>query len=160
MGVIGETLLYSLLSVSGTPITDVRSQKEWQTKGVDFIWNGLKMDAKFDTQTPRTKNIALETISVRKGEEIVKRGWIYESQADVIVYIYLWGESWKFVIFTPEEARNIILPEHKRSLVRNVNYTGEVVLVPESKFKRYCEVPLASSMDEANILVELMRKMV
>lgn len=160
MGVIGETLLYSLLSTSNTPITDVRNQKEWQTKGVDFIWNGLKLDAKFDTQTTKTKNIALETISVKKDDTVTRRGWIYESESDVIVYIYLWGVNWKCVLFTPEEARDMITPEYTRKEIWNTSYTGEVVLVPEDKFNRYCEIPVAGGGSEAEQFVSMLRRMV
>ncbi len=44
-----------------------------------------RVEYKVDDVAGRTGNLALEHVSVRRGEKIVKRGWVHTTEADLLV---------------------------------------------------------------------------
>lgn len=154
IGGIGESIFYSLLSSLGDVKSVVRDKK-WQAEGVDFILDGVKYDTKFDTKASATGNIALETISRKKDGKVLKRGWVYETGADCIAYIYLDNSYWKTLFFTPHEI--LTLAERYKDnikVIKNFGYESEVVLVPlqDLSHKKQLEIPVVGASPDIDVL--------
>lgn len=130
IGGIGESIFYTLLSKLGE-VKVVTKDKKWQVQGVDFILEDVKYDTKFDTKAFSTGNIALETISRKKDNKIIKEGWVHTSKADCIAYIFLENDTWSIYFFTNTEIKELAaIPTYKIKEIRNFGYESEVVLVP------------------------------
>lgn len=132
IGGIGESIFYLLLDgVNPGNVKTVVKEKEWRDRGVDFILEDVYYDTKFDTKAFSTGNVALETISRRKGKTVEKLGWVHTSQADCIAYIYLENTDWVIYFFTVPEIQKLVEnEEYEKKAIKNYGYESEVVLIP------------------------------
>lgn len=154
IGGIGESIFFSLLSSLGD-VESVVNDKKWQKLGVDFVLDGVRYDTKFDTKAMATGNIALETVSRKKDGQIIKKGWVYESKADCIVYIYLENSDWSAYFFTPAETRELV-KQHPNNikLIKNFGYESEVILIPLDSLshKKKLSFPVVGANPDLSIL--------
>lgn len=154
IGGIGESIFYTLLSRLGT-VESVTSKKEWQKKGVDFLLDGVKYDTKFDTKAFSTGNVALETISRKKDNEVIKYGWVHTTEADCIAYIFLENVTWSTYFFTPEEMKGLVAnPDYQTKEIKNYGYESEVVLIPlqDLSYKLKLNFPVIGDTGSIDVL--------
>lgn len=155
VGGIGESifLLFASKVLLKSKIENVTRVKNYQTKGIDFLVDNTKYDVKFDLKAASTGNLAFETISKQKEDEIHKEGWVYTTKADCIVYLTLTDTDWVMYFFTPGELKNLIKEyTDVRKSVYNYGYTSEVVLVPmeDLKHKQRVILPLVGEPSAHN----------
>lgn len=154
IGGIGESIFYAVLSYLGT-VKSVVSEKKWQKEGVDFILDDVKYDTKFDTKAFSTGNIALETVSRRKDGKVLKEGWVHQTGADCIAYMFLEDMHWSTYFFTPNEIKELA-EEYKDNIkvIRNFGYESEVVLVPLTalEHKKKLRIPVVDGKPDLDLL--------
>lgn len=149
VGGIGESIFLSLMQNITEDIEVVSTKREWQSKGIDFLIDGVTYDTKFDLKAASTGNMAIETISRKKDNIIHKEGWLTTTEADCIVYMFKNDLDWRLYFFTIgqlaklEEAHR----ENKKE-VFNYGYQSEVVLIPLSALgkKKYASIPVTGEI--------------
>ncbi len=99
---------------------------------VDFECADLSFDLKADTRMAQTGRIFVETGSVVKNGQIMKRGWLYNQNCDYILYYDV--QNSKLLVFDLK-----LLRSHEKYImnfdlaqIQNKGYTTEGRLVPTS----------------------------
>lgn len=113
--------------------------KEDQRDGIDFfIQKGgdrLGVEVKADSLTQKTGNVFMESWSVMEKD---KKGWVFTSKADILVYIVLPHDAYATKM---ETIRNHItgwFSVNGERYVRNKGYTSAGTPVPLEEFKKVC----------------------
>lgn len=123
-----------LFDAADIQVQDVSMDREYQYRGIDFVsTDGVTYDVKYDTRAAETGNIAVELVSRKVNGIIERKGWLYTSDADFIVYVYQWYGKWVAKLFTLADLRRLAtargVPQRP---VYNKTYEGLVALVPVS----------------------------
>lgn len=85
-GKSGEKAIKDFYNKKGVNIIDVTEDKEYQKNDIDFIFNGQTVEIKTANYLNNNdNNIILEIIS-NDNKEDFKKGWLYTSKADVIIF--------------------------------------------------------------------------
>jgi len=136
VGKLGEAIFHQVLKKARVgKFKNVTNEKAYQSKGIDFLIEkgNIGIDVKLDIQTDKTGNIAIEKISKKQNDKIIKKGWAYTSEAHLIAYMYMDSKSFEWVIlfFTPEEARTLIddYEDRPNAVKESFNYGYESVIV-------------------------------
>ena len=154
IGSIGESLFAVMMTLAGYEIESVTTERDYQKRGIDFIVDTVYYDTKFDTKAQSTGNITLETISSKKEGRETKLGWSITTEADCVVYIYLFGTEWHMLFFTLPEMTQLLKKPYERKVIRNYGYEGEVVLVPikDLDYKKVVKVPVMGDVGDLSTL--------
>jgi len=136
VGKLGEAIFHQVLKKSRVgKFRDVTGDRSYQSKGIDFLIEkgNIGIDVKLDIQTDKTGNIAIEKISKKQNDNIIKKGWAYTSEAHLIAYMYMDSKNFDWVIFffTTEGARTLIddYEERPNAIKESFNYGYESVIV-------------------------------
>lgn len=92
VGQIGEQVFVDLLTEDGhaDAIVDVRLDREYQRKDIDFLVYDKAYEVKADKRASETGNIVLELFIDRRGERIP--GYFNMTEADVLIYVDIVGQ--------------------------------------------------------------------
>lgn len=116
---------------------DVRNDKTYQVRGIDFLVQRLvgdtndflRLDVKFDEASYKTGNVALETVSVMNAEgDISKQGWLYTSESEIFVFVQRTRVAWVYTFFSKRQLLDS-LKLGVRKKVANKGYFSEVCVV-------------------------------
>lgn len=136
IGRLGEERLDKLFSKSYTiKKATLKEEKE----GYDRFFtsaSGQKrtFEYKTDMQTAKTKNVFLETVSV-KNEAGTKPGWLLTSKADVFVYYaYGTGKAYWFDIKRVRDDLETLQANYRTVTVPNKGYTSAGILISLADF--------------------------
>ena len=123
-----EDAAYNKLKDRFENVEDLRLDKEFQSKGVDFIADNLWVEVKSDSYN--TDLLFIETVS---NKERGKAGWLHTCQADII----LWFKPTKMVEIDWKVGKLHVVKFERffrkcstRTRVGNTFYTSEGLLVP------------------------------
>lgn len=85
-GSIGEQLFKDTMLSRKHTVIDVRDDKEYQTKDVDFIVSGFNIEVKTDYRMNQTGNIFLEDV-IEYWDDEQKAGWFKTTTADYLSFV-------------------------------------------------------------------------
>ncbi|MCL6447845.1 MAG: hypothetical protein K6U04_06780 [Armatimonadetes bacterium] len=119
-----------------------------QRQGIDRVFvnretgETLKIEYKSDYAAHRTGNAFLETVSV---DTIGKKGWIYTSRADYLIY-YVVDDLLIYAIKF-DTLRRLFpawLKKYRRGKAVNEGYTTHGLLVPLTEFEKHAEAVISA----------------
>jgi hypothetical protein len=144
LGKLGEEEVIKYFNKQEIEFVDVRNDKDYQSKDVDFVlytsMDAWCVDIKTDNMISKTGNLFIETTS---NKELGKKGWLYASKADEIWYfdyvnkiIYVlhlekfrdWFERYK-----DQFQERIVINKHATG-----TYTSMGYLIPLTELDQLC----------------------
>jgi Holliday junction resolvase-like predicted endonuclease len=133
-GFQGEAEIIAHLTAQGWRCT--KANRDQERQGIDYITAKGKesrtIEIKSDSRATNTGNAFIETVSVLKGTEIIKKGWAYTCQANFLFY-YLPVDLVAYV-YQPSILRTYtdlwIKKNYRKVSVPNKGYLTQGILVP------------------------------
>jgi len=133
-GFEGEAEIIAHLTAQGWHCT--KSTRDQERQGIDLITargnESRTIEIKSDRRASQTGNAFIETVSVLKGAEIIKKGWTYTCKADFLFY-YLPLDLIAYV-YQPSILQTYtdfwIKKNYRKVSVPNKGYITQGILVP------------------------------
>ncbi len=114
-----------------------------QRLGIDFITRSqyatMSVEVKSDTRAHQTGNAFIETVSVEKDGVVEKRGWVYTTCAQILIYYVVNTGELYFIDMSvfKRVAAGWATGKYPERSIPNKTYIGRGLLVPLSDIRNY-----------------------